>query len=181
MYKVNYYYIGNKLPNDFLNVDKKILNKNLEFLVFIDEVVKPRLETVTVSKQEFKMSRSKLIKRVKKIYGGSVRSEKNSTEKYLYRIRKNISIMNVLSSYGYTKRKLHTEVLLAERLMIQNKKVEMIRKVLEKYSQRNSDDFKREIRSLPISNDLKKRIIFFEKNKKDILELQDVFKSKIRN
>ncbi|MGY6767184.1 hypothetical protein [Ligilactobacillus salivarius] len=181
LYKVNYYYIGNKLPNDFLNVDKKILNKNLEFLVFIDEVVKPRLETVTVSKQEFKMSRSKLIKRVKKIYGGSVRSEKNSTEKYLYRIRKNISIMNVLSSYGYTKRKLHTEVLLAERLMIQNKKVEMIRKVLEKYSQRNSDDFKREIRSLPISNDLKKRIIFFEKNKKDILELQDVFKSKIRN
>ncbi|WP_152900847.1 hypothetical protein [Ligilactobacillus salivarius] len=65
--------------------------------------------------------------------------------------------------------------------MIQNKKVEMIRKVLEKYPQRNSDDFKREIRSLPISNDLKKRITFFEKNKKDILELQDVFKSKRRN
>ena len=180
LYKVNYYYIGNKLPNDFLNVDKEILNKNLEFLVFIDEIVKPRLETVTVSKQEFKTSRSKLIKRVKKIYGGSA-SRRGNSEKYFYRIRKNISTMNVLSSYGYTKRKLHTEVLLAERLMIQNKKVEMIRKVLEKYPQRNSDDFKREIRSLPISNDLKKRITFFEKNKKDILELQDVFKSKRRN
>lgn len=65
MYKVNYYYVGNKLSNDFLKVDKTILNKNLEFLVFIDEVVKPGLETGILSKEErIKVHRKKLIKKL---------------------------------------------------------------------------------------------------------------------
>ena len=44
----------------------------------------------------------------------------------------------------------------------------MIRKILEKYPQRDSVDFKRKIESLPIPKDMQERIIFFEANKKDI-------------
>ena len=49
----------------------------------------------------------------------------------------------------------------------------MIRKILEKYPQRDSVDFKREI-----PKDMQERIIFFEANKKDIREIKDAFEIK---
>src|SRR5699024_5642337 len=52
LYNVNYYYVENKLSKDFLEVDKTILNTNLEFLVFIDEAVNPGLEPGILSKEE---------------------------------------------------------------------------------------------------------------------------------
>lgn len=181
LYKINYYYVGNKLSNDFSKVDKIILNKNLEFLVFIDEVVKPGLETGILSKEGRLAHREELVNKIKILYGENKKTNKIKPEEYSRRIRRNLRTMDTLSSYGNSKLNKRSKKLLLSKLGIPKKKVEMIRNVLKKYSQRNSDDFKREIRSLPISNDLKKRIIFFEKNKKDILELQDVFKSKIRN
>ena len=182
LYKVNYYYVGNKLSNDFLKVDKTILNKNLEFLVFIDEVVKPGLETGILSKEErIKVHRKKLIKKVKLIYGKSKKSKsiygenkrvnKDKLGKYFYGIRRNLSAIDTLSGYGNLQRSERTEKLLSKRLNISSKKVEMIRKILEKYPQRDSVDFKREIESLPIPKDMQERIIFFEANKKDIREI----------
>src|SRR5699024_4892612 len=161
LYNVNYYYVGNKLSNDFLKVDKTILNRNLEFLVFIDEVVKPGLETGILSKEErLKVHRKKLIQKVKSIYGKSKKSrsiyEKNKRvnkyklKEYFCRIRRNLSVIDSLSGYGNLQRSERTEKLLSKRLNISSKKVEMIRKILEKYPQRDSVDFKREIESLPI-------------------------------
>ncbi|MYU84019.1 hypothetical protein FYM96_05345 [Lactobacillus salivarius] len=189
LYKVNYYYVGNKLSNDFLKVDKTILNKNLEFLVFIDEVVKPGLETGILSKEErIKVHRKKLIKKVKLIYGKSKKSKsiygenkrvnKDKLGKYFYGIRRNLSVIDTLSGYGNLQRSERTEKLLSKRLNISSKKVEMIRKILEKYPQRDSVDFKREIESLPIPKDMQERIIFFEANKKDIREIKDAFEIK---
>lgn len=189
LYKVNYYYVGNKLSNDFLKVDKTILNKNLEFLVFIDEVVKPGLETGILSKEErIKVHRKKLIKKVKLIYGKSKKSKsiygenkrvnKDKLGKYFYGIRRNLSAIDTLSGYGNLQRSERTEKLLSKRLNISSKKVEMIRKILEKYPQRDSVDFKREIESLPIPKDMQERIIFFEANKKDIREIKDAFEIK---
>lgn len=189
LYKVNYYYVGNKLSNDFLKVDKTILNKNLEFLVFIDEVVKPGLETGILSKEErIKVHREKLIKKVKLIYGKSKKSKsiygenkrvnKDKLGKYFYGIRRNLSAIDTLSGYGNLQRSERTEKLLSKRLNISSKKVEMIRKILEKYPQRDSVDFKREIESLPIPKDMQERIIFFEANKKDIREIKDTFEIK---
>ena len=189
LYKVNYYYVGNKLSNDFLKVDKTILNRNLEFLVFIDEVVKPGLETGILSKEErLKVHRKKLIQKVKSIYGKSKKSrsiyEKNKRvnkyklKEYFCRIRRNLSVIDSLSGYGNLQRSERTEKLLSKRLNISSKKVEMIRKILEKYPQRDSVDFKREIESLPIPKDMQERIIFFEANKKDIREIKDAFEIK---
>ena len=189
LYKVNYYYVGNKLSNDFSKVDKTILNKNLEFLVFIDEVVKPGLETGILSKEErLKVHRKKLIQKVKSIYGKSKKSrsiyEKNKRvnkyklKEYFCRIRRNLSVIDSLSGYGNLQRSERTEKLLSKRLNISSKKVEMIRKILEKYPQRDSVDFKREIESLPIPKDMQERIIFFEANKKDIREIKDAFEIK---
>lgn len=189
LYKVNYYYVGNKLSNDFLKVDKTILNKNLEFLVFIDEVVKPGLETGILSKEErIKVHRKKLIKKVKLIYGKSKKSKsiygenkrvnKDKLGKYFYGIRRNLSAIDTLSGYGNLQRSERTEKLLSKRLNISSKKVEMIRKILEKYPQRDSVDFKREIESLPIPKDMQERIIFFGANKKDIREIKDAFEIK---
>lgn len=189
LYKVNYYYVGNKLSNDFSKVDKTILNKNLEFLIFIDEVVKPGLETGILSKEErIKVHRKKLIKKVKLIYGKSKKSKsiygenkrvnKDKLGKYLYGIRRNLSAIDTLSGYGNFQRSERTEKLLSKRLNISSKKVEMIRKILEKYPQRDSVDFKREIESLPIPKDMQERIIFFEANKKDIREIKDAFEIK---
>ena len=86
--------------------------------------------------------------------------------------------MDTLSSYGNSKLNKRSKKLLLSKLGIPKKKVEMIRNILKKYPQRNSDDFKQEINFLPIPKKLKERIIFFEENKKDIQEIKDIFEIK---
>lgn len=178
LYKVNYYYVGNKLSNDFSKVDKTILNKNLEFLVFIDEVVKPGLETGILSKEGRLAHREELVNKIKILYGENKKDNKIKLEEYSRRIRRNLRTMDTLSSYGNSKLNKRSKKLLLSKLGIPKKKVEMIRNVLKKYPQRNSDDFKQEINSLPIPKKLKERIIFFEANKKDIREIKDAFEIK---
>ncbi|MER1302310.1 hypothetical protein V5N15_10060 [Ligilactobacillus salivarius] len=96
-------------------------------------------------------------------------------------------MINKLSKVAKTKNK---DMKTKEKsvLKISSKQLYSIIKVYRKCSnkKRKSTDWKlkkleRDINSLGIRDSLKKEIIFFEKNKKDILELQDVFKSKRRN
>ena len=178
LYKVNYYYVGNKLSNDFSKVDKTILNKNLEFLIFIDEVVKPGLETGILSKEGRLAHREELVNKIKILYGENKKANKIKPEEYSRRIRRNLRTMDTLSSYGNSKLNKRSKKLLLSKLGIPKKKVEMIRNILKKYPQRNSDDFKQEINFLPIPKKLKERIIFFEENKKDIQEIKDIFEIK---
>ena len=161
LYELNYYYYGSKLSKDRKTVNVKVLNINLMFLRFINTKMRPIVERINLSEQ--------LIE----IYG------ENIVEK--------IDMINKLSKVAKTKNK---DMKTKEKsvLKISSKQLYSIIKVYRKCSnkKRKSTDWKlkkleRDINSLGIRDSLKKEIIFFEKNKKDILELQDVFKSKRRN
>lgn len=161
LYELNYYYYGSKLSKDRKTVNVKVLNINLMFLRFINTKMRPIVERTNLSEQ--------LIE----IYG------ENIVEK--------IDMINKLSKVAKTKNK---DMKTKEKsvLKISSKQLYSIIKVYRKCSnkKRKSTDWKlkkleRDINSLGIRDSLKKEIIFFEKNKKDILELQAVFKSKRRN
>lgn len=161
LYELNYYYYGSKFSKDRKTVNVKVLNINLMFLRFINTKMRPIVERINLSEQ--------LIE----IYG------ENIVEK--------IDMINKLSKVAKTKNK---DMKTKEKsvLKISSKQLYSIIKVYRKCSnkKRKSTDWKlkkleRDINSLGIRDSLKKEIIFFEKNKKDILELQDVFKSKRRN
>lgn len=161
LYELNYYYYGSKLSKDRKKVNVKVLNINLIFLRFINTKMRPIVERTNLSEQ--------LIE----IYGANI-AEK-------------IDMINKLSKVAKTKNK---DMKTKEKsvLKISSKQLYSIIKVYRKCSnkKRKSTDWKlkkleRDINSLEIRDSLKKEIIFFEKNKKDILELQDAFKSKRRN
>ncbi|MYY21251.1 hypothetical protein FYL10_06810 [Lactobacillus salivarius] len=161
LYELNYYYYGSKLSKDRKTVNVKVLNINLMFLRFINTKMRPIVERTNLSEQ--------LIE----IYGANI-AEK-------------IDMINKLSKVAKTKNK---DMKTKEKsvLKISSKQLYSIIKVYRKCSnkKRKSTDWKlkkleRDINSLEIRDSLKKEIIFFEKNKKDILELQDAFKSKRRN
>lgn len=161
LYELNYYYYGSKLSKDRKKVNVKVLNINLMFLRFINTKMRPIVERINLSEQ--------LIE----IYGANI-AEK-------------IDMINKLSKVAKTKNK---DMKTKEKsvLKISSKQLYSIIKVYRKCSnkKRKSTDWKlkkleRDINSLEIRDSLKKEIIFFEKNKKDILELQDAFKSKRRN
>ena len=161
LYELNYYYYGSKLSKDRKNVNVKVLNINLMFLRFINTKMRLIIERINLSEQ------------LREIYGS------NLVEK--------IDMISKLSKMAKIKNKdMKAKEKCKSVLKISSKQLYNIMKVYRKCSnkKRSGGKLKRlekGINMLEIRDSLKKEIIFFEKNKKDILELQDVFKSKRRN
>lgn len=161
LYELNYYYYGSKLSKDRKNVNVKVLNINLMFLRFINTKMRLIIERINLSEQ------------LREIYGS------NLVEK--------IDMISKLSKMAKIKNKdMKAKEKCKSVLKISSKQLYNIMKVYRKCSnkKRSGGKLKRlekGINMLEIRDSLKKEIIFFEKNKKDILELQDIFKSKRRN
>ena len=161
LYELNYYYYGDKLSKDRKTANVKVLNKNLMFLRFINTKMRPIIEQINLSEQ------------LREIYGS------NLVEK--------VDTINKLSKVAKIKNKdIKAKEKYKSVLKISSKQLDSIIKVYRKCFNKKGSGGKlkkleRGINSLEIRDSLKKEIIFFEKNKKNILELQDAFKSKRRN
>src|SRR5699024_3122561 len=83
-------------------------------------------------------------------YEKNKRVNKYKLKEYFCRIRRNLSVIDSLCGYGNLQRSERTEKLLSKRLNISSNKVEMIRKNLEKYEQRDSVDFNQDIANIII-------------------------------
>lgn len=150
LYELNYYYYGDKLPKDRKTVNVKVLNKNLMFLRFINTKMRPIIEQINLSEQ------------LREIYGS------NLVEK--------VDTINELSKVAKIKNKdIKAKGKYKSVLKISSKQLDSIIKVYRKCFNKKGSGGKlkkleRGINSLEISDSLKKEIIFFEKNKENILK-----------
>lgn len=150
LYELNYYYYGDKLSKDRKTANVKVLNKNLMFLRFINTKMRPIIEQINLSEQ------------LREIYGS------NLVEK--------VDTINKLSKVAKIKNKdIKAKEKYKSVLKISSKQLDSIIKVYRKYFNKKGSGGKlkkleRGINSLEISDSLKKEIIFFEKNKENILK-----------
>lgn len=150
LYELNYYYYGDKLSKDRKTANVKVLNKNLMFLRFINTKMRPIIEQINLSEQ------------LREIYGS------NLVEK--------VDIINKLSKVAKIKNKdIKAKEKYKSVLKISSKQLDSIIKVYRKCFNKKGSGGKlkkleRGINSLEIRDSLKKEIIFFEKNKENILK-----------
>ena len=150
LYELNYYYYGDKLSKDRKTANVKVLNKNLMFLRFINTKMRPIIEQINLSEQ------------LREIYGS------NLVEK--------VDTINKLSKVAKIKNKdIKAKEKYKSVLKISSKQLDSIIKVYRKCfnkkgSGRKLKKLERGINSLEIRDSLKKEIIFFEKNKENILK-----------
>lgn len=150
LYELNYYYYGDKLSKDRKTANVKVLNKNLMFLRFINTKMRPIIEQINLSEQ------------LREIYGS------NLVEK--------VDTINKLSKVAKIKNKdIKAKEKYKSVLKISSKQLDSIIKVYRKCFNKKGSGGKlkkleRGINSLEISDSLKKEIIFFEKNKENILK-----------
>lgn len=150
LYELNYYYYGDKLSKDRKTANAKVLNKNLMFLRFINTKMRPIIEQINLSEQ------------LREIYGS------NLVEK--------VDIINKLSKVAKIKNKdIKAKEKYKSVLKISSKQLDSIIKVYRKCFNKKGSGGKlkkleRGINSLEIRDSLKKEIIFFEKNKENILK-----------
>ncbi|WP_419894413.1 hypothetical protein ACN6K0_09640 (plasmid) [Ligilactobacillus salivarius] len=150
LYELNYYYYGDKLSKDRKTANVKVLNKNLMFLRFINTKMRPIIEQINLSEQ------------LREIYGS------NLVEK--------VDTINKLSKVAKIKDKdIKAKEKYKSVLKISSKQLDSIIKVYRKCfnkkgSGRKLKKLERGINSLEIRDSLKKEIIFFEKNKENILK-----------
>lgn len=150
LYELNYYYYGDKLSKDRKTANVKVLNKNLMFLRFINTKMRPIIEQINLSEQ------------LREIYGS------NLVEK--------VDTINKLSKVAKIKNKdIKAKEKYKSVLKISSKQLDSIIKVYRKCFNKKGSGGKlkkleRGINSLEIRDSLKKEIIFFEKNKENILK-----------
>lgn len=150
LYELNYYYYGDKLSKDRKTANVKVLNKNLMFLRFINTKMRPIIEQINLSEQ------------LREIYGS------NLVEK--------VDTINKLSKVAKIKNKdIKAKEKYKSVLKISSKQLNSIIKVYRKCFNKKGSGGKlkkleRGINSLEIRDSLKKEIIFFEKNKENILK-----------
>ena len=150
LYELNYYYYGDKLSKDRKTANVKVLNKNLMFLRFINTKMRPIIEQINLSEQ------------LREIYGS------NLVEK--------VDTINKLSKVAKIKNKdIKAKGKYKSVLKISSKQLDSIIKVYRKCFNKKGSGGKlkkleRGINSLEIRDSLKKEIIFFEKNKENILK-----------
>lgn len=150
LYELNYYYYGDKLSKDRKTANVKVLNKNLMFLRFINTKMRPIIEQINLSEQ------------LREIYGS------NLVEK--------VDTINKLSKVAKIKNKdIKAKEKYKSVLKISSKQLDSIIKVYRKCFNKKGlggklKKLERGINSLEIRDSLKKEIIFFEKNKENILK-----------
>ena len=150
LYELNYYYYGDKLSKDRKTANVKVLNKNLMFLRFINTKMRPIIEQINLSEQ------------LREIYGS------NLVEK--------VDTINELSKVAKIKNKdIKAKGKYKSVLKISSKQLDSIIKVYRKCFNKKGlggklKKLERGINSLEIRDSLKKEIIFFEKNKENILK-----------
>lgn len=149
LYELNYYYYDSKLSKDRKTVNVKVLNVNLMFLRFINTKMRPIIERINLSEQLREIYGSNLVEKIDVINKFSKMAKiknKDMRDKEKYK-----SVLKISSKQLYSIIKVYRKCLNKKRSGGKLKKLE------------------RGINSLEIHDSLKKEIIFFEKNKENIL------------